>query len=265
MDFIIPQSAIEYGFRLKPGGAHGSKTMMLREARLLFAASRPETGFEELKRLVLDENVLLKDTFSNREDVFHRLGDLYGLRTELPLYRALRILWEASELEQPLLTLLCALARDPLLRSTAPLVLEQPEGAVVTAAMLEAALESAFPERYSAKTRLSISQNTTASWVQAGYLHGTQRKVRQRPVAGPASTAYALLLGFLCEARGTLLMETTWAGVLSMPPCNIDSLAMAAAQRGWIDYRRLGSVADIGFSYLLQERSRPFGGIDGKY
>jgi len=239
--------------------------MMLREARLLFAASRPETSFDELKRLVLDENVLLKDTFSNREDVFQRLGDLYGLRTEIPLYRALRSLWDASEQEQPLLALLCALARDPLLRSTALIVLEQPDGASVTAAMLESALVAAFPERYAATTRLSISQNTTASWVQAGYLSGMQHKVRRRPVAGPATVAYALLLGFLCETRGTLLLETTWASLLDLPPGGIDSLAVAAAQRGWIDYRRLGSVADISFSYLLKEHGKPLGGIDGRY
>ena len=105
MGFSIPHSATEYGFRLKPGGAHGSKTMMLREVRLLFAASRPESSFEELQRLVVEENVLLKDTFSNREDVFKRLSDLYGLRSDVLLYRVLRSLWDTSEQEQPLLAL----------------------------------------------------------------------------------------------------------------------------------------------------------------
>ncbi len=265
MDFNIPESATEYGFRLTPGGAHGSKTMMLREARLLFAASLPETSFEGLQRLVLEENVLLKDTFANRVDVFKRLGDLYGLRTNLPLYHVLRDLWETSEQEQPLLALLCALAREPLLRATAPVVLEQPEGAVVTPAMLATALETAFPERYGAKTLLSMSQNTTASWAQAGALTTTLRKVRRRPIAGPASAAYALLLGFLCGARGTLLLETAWMQALEVAPDSIDSLAVAASQRGWIDYRRLGNVADIGFSYLLQKRSEASGGVHGRY
>jgi hypothetical protein len=131
--------------------------------------------------------------------------------------------------------------------------------------MLAAALESAFPERYGAKTLLSISQNTTASWAQAGFVTTTLRKVRRRPVAGPASAAYALLFGYLCGGRGTLLLETSWVQVLDVASGGIDSLAVAAAQRGWIDYRRLGNVADIGFSYLLQERSEPFGGVHGRY
>ena len=131
--------------------------------------------------------------------------------------------------------------------------------------MLEGALEAASPEHYSAKTKLSISQNTAASWAQAGVLSATVRKVRRRPLAGPATATYALLLGFLCGARGTLLLETTWAKVLDTAPDGLDNLAKAAAQSGWIDYRRLGNVADIGFSYLLQGHNEPLGGVHGRY
>ena len=253
MVFVIPETATEYGFRLKPGGAHGSKTMMLPEARLLFAASAPDTDFEELRRLVLEENVLLKGTQSNREEVFMRLGELYGLRQELRLYRALRLLWEAGEKEQPLLALLCALARDTILRTTASVVLNQPEGVIVPSALLAGAIETAFPERYTPKTKLSVSQNTAASWAQAGHLVGKLPKVRTRVSAGPASTAYSLLLGHLCGVRGPFLFETGWACVLDASPGNLDSLAVAASQRGWIDYRRMGSVVEISFSQLLRE------------
>jgi hypothetical protein len=77
-------------------------------------------------------------------------------------------------------------------------------------------------------------------------------RVRQRPVAGPASTAFALLLAYLCGARGTLLFDTDWANVLDTGQGGMDSLAFAASQREWIDYRRIGNVADIGFSHLMQ-------------
>jgi hypothetical protein len=161
MHFTIPASAIEYGFRIKPGGAHAGKSMMLPEVRLLFAASAPDTDFDGLRRLVCEENVLLKGTLANRAEVFNRLGDLYGLREELPLYRAMRALWEAGEQEQPLLALLCAVARDSILRATAPVVLTQPEGAVVAPAALAAAIEEAFPERYGPKTRLSMTGDSS--------------------------------------------------------------------------------------------------------
>lgn len=252
MSCLIPDSATEYGFRIKQGGAHSSKTMMLREMRLLFAASTPDTDFTELRRLTVEENVLLKATLSNRAEVWRRLTELYALKQELPLYRALRALWDSSESEQPMLALLCALARDPLLRATAPAVLEQPVCAVVSAQLLEDAVEAAFPQRYSSKTRLSISQNTTATWAQSGHLVGKLKKVRQHPVVGPAAAAFALLLAYLCDARGTLLFDTCWVEALDIDTGGIDSLAFAASRHGWLDYRRIGSVADIGFSHLLQ-------------
>jgi hypothetical protein len=251
MTFLIPESATEYGFRLKPGGAHGSKSMMLLEARLLFAASTPDTDYSELRRLAIDDNVVLKNTLSNREDVLNRLGDLYGLRQELRLYRTLRTLWDTAEQDQPLLAILCALARDPLLRATADAVLDQPIGVVVPTTSLETAIEVAFPQKYSPKTRLSVSQNTGASWAQAGHLVGKVGKVRNSVNAGPAAAAYALLLGHLCGVRGALLYETGWAAVLDTPPGALDGLAFAASQRGWVDYRRIGSVVEIGFSYLM--------------
>lgn len=253
MSFSIPESATRYGLRTKPGGAHGSKTMMLQDMRLLFAASAPDTEYAGLRRLVVEENVLLKATVSNREDVFGWLSSLYGLQQELLLYRALRVLWQAGEQEQALLALLCALARDTVLRATAQTVLEQPEGVVVAPDTLAAAIETVFPERYGPKTKLSMSQNTAASWAQVGHLVGKTPKVRKRVTPGPASIALALLLGHLCGARGRSLFETGWARVLDTSPGGLDSLAFAASQRGWIDFRSMGDVVEIGFTHLLGE------------
>ena len=253
MPFSVPPFATQYGLRTKPGGAHVSKTMMLPDVRLLFAASTPDTDFAELRRLVLEDNVLLKATVANRKEVLSRLSDLYGLRLELLIYRSLRILWQAGEQEQPLLAVLCALARDTILQSTAEPVLAQAIGAVVAPATLAAAIEAAFPDRYSIKTKLSMSQNAGSSWTQAGHLVGKVPKVRTRVEAGPAATAYALLLGHLCGARGIGLFDTEWVRVLDATPGGMDSLAFEASKRGWIDYRRIGNVVEIGFSHLIGE------------
>ena len=253
MPFFVPVSATEYGLRTKPGGAHVSKTMMLPEVCLLFAASLPDADYTELRNLVIQDNVLLKATISNRKEVFGRLMDLYGLRQELLIYRALRTLWQAGEQEQPLLAVLCALARDTILQATAEQVLGQPEGAVVSPLTLAASIEATFPDRYTPKTILSMSQNTAASWAQSGHLVGKLPKVRTRVTAGPASTAYALLLGHLCGVRGAALFETEWVRVLDTAPGGLDSLAFAASQRGWVDYRRIGNVVEIGFRHFIGE------------
>ena len=249
---IITEDALRYGFTITPVGTHTSKTMMLAELTRLLAASPPETGYAEMRRLVVDANVTLKATAVTRRDTFNRLAQLYALRLEKIVFRALRDLWDLNVEERPALAILCALARDPLLRATAPIVLDAEEGAAVTPQMLEAAVESAYPGRYSPAVRASTGRNTISSWAQSGHLVGHRTKTRVRLQPGPAATAYALLLGYLCGDRGVALLGTFWAGVLDTTPTVLDGLAFAAHQRGWLDYRRLGDVAEIDFRFLLR-------------
>src|SRR5438309_3395010 len=141
-DPVVPGAAAGFGFAVSPIGTHSSKTMMLREMSLLIGASDDGATYADLHLLAVEENVILKSTLSNRKEVLKRLRELYGLRREITLYRALRDLWPYAGAEQPLLAFLCAAARDPLLRATAPLMLEQPEGAAVPPQMLEAEVEA---------------------------------------------------------------------------------------------------------------------------
>jgi hypothetical protein len=64
--------------------------------------------------------------------------------------------------------------------------------------------------------------------------------------------AYALLLGYLCGGRGEGLFQTLWVRLLDAPGRTIEDQALAASQRGWIEYRRSGGVTDVGFRYLLR-------------
>lgn len=251
----ITEGALGYGFVISPIGTHTSKTMMLTELSRLFAASLPEIGYAELRRLVVEDNVTLKATVVTRKDTFRRLAQLYALRPERVVYRALRDLWPTSAVEQPVLALLCALARDPLLRATAPVVLNAAEGDVLTPQLLEAAIDAHFPGRYSPIVRARVGQNTISSWAQSGHLVGHRTKTRVRLQPGPAATAYALLLGCLCGDRGTALLDTFWSKVLDSTPTALDGLAFAAHQRGWLNYRRIGPVAEIDFPFLLRPES----------
>jgi hypothetical protein len=252
MQIFVPEAALAYGFRNEPRGTHTSRTMMFREASTLFAATDAATSYEAMRQLVIDDNITLKNTLSTRKETFRRLAELYGLRSDILLYRALRDLWEAAPEEQPLLAMLCALARDPLLRVTAPFVLELPEGQPVTRFQVEEQVRAAYPDRYRPGILTGLGRRTISSWKQAGHLRGRLHKVRARAISGPASAAYALLLGYLCDLRGTFLFETVWAKTLDTSAENLDALAFGASQRGWLDYRRLGDVCELRFSHLMR-------------
>ena len=257
MHDTIPEIALPFGLSNGFLGTHTCRTMMLKELTLLLEASAPDATHAQLRELVIDENVTLKATLATRKKTWKHLSELYTLKRELVVFRALRDLWGSNLEERPLLALLCVAARDPLLRATVPAVLPLAPGTSVTPQTLEARIHETFPDRFNKLVQSGIARNTISSWAQSGHLAGKVKKTRSRAVSGPATTAYALLLGYLCGVRGTLLFETPWATLLDASEPTLDSYAFAAAQRGWLDYRRMGNVADISLSFLLREEAIP--------
>lgn len=254
--YLVPDAALPLGFSNGPGGPHDSRTIMLADLQALLAASPPDAPYLEYARAIVEENALGKRTVANRKGTFGRLRELYALSPEVPVFLGLRTFWDANPEAQPMLALLCASARDPLLRATAPLVLQTPQGEVVTRESLSVALGEAFPSRYSQKSLVSNAQNTASSWRQSGHLQGRVKKIRSRAVAQPESTAYALYLGYLCGAGGEALFSTFWARLLDAPAHALHEQAKIAAQRGWIAYRSLGGVTEVEFPHLPRAEGR---------
>ena len=253
MSIQVPALSNEYGFVNEPVGAHSSRTMMLADLRLLLAACPQSSSLEEYRSAIVEENVLLKKTVATRKASFRWMRELYALDRKIHLFRALRDLWDDDIQAQPLLALLCAVARDPLLRSTAESILAIPIGETVTREMMMDAVNVGFPDRYSPKTLKSTGQNIISSWQQAGLLSGKLHKVRVMAQCRPASVAYALLLGYLSSARGEALFRTLWCRLLDAPAHVLHEQALAASQRGWIEYRHMGDVTEVGFRYLLRK------------
>lgn len=206
----------------------------------------------EYKDAVVGQNVLGKRTLNSRQRSFRYLRELYGLDPGILLFRALRDLWDADPAEQPLLAMLCALARDPSLRATAQAILPLPSGQSVTANDLAQALMDRYPGSYSLAVASKVGRNAASSWTQSGHLCGHNKKVRTSPVSGPSSAAYALLLGHFDGAVGGALLESFWTQVLNVPLSVVLEYAMTASQRGWIELRHGGGVTDITFRHLLR-------------
>ena len=251
----IPASATHYGFIADGLGAHSSRTIMLAELRLLLATCAPNTDYEGYVEAILVDNVLLKRTDATRRESVRRLRELYGLANEVVVFRALKDLWLDEPDAQPMLALLCALARDPVLRATAPLVLEATTGEVVTPSSISSAVAKSFPAKLNATTLANIGRNAASSWTQSGHLHGRTNKVRVAARSHPASTTYALFLGYLCGGRGEALFQTAWSRMLDTSLESLHEQAFSASQRGWLEYRHAGAVTEVGFSHLLRKEA----------
>jgi|GEM_PF-249960 len=236
---------------VRPGGtALTSRTIMLAELRNLFAQIPADAPPAEYRRAIVDENLLSKPTLSTRKETFSRLRQLYGLDTELTLFRILRLLWTYDD-AQPLLAGLCALARDRLLRATATVMLERMSGDILTSAVLAQAVEQVYPGNYNGTTCSAIGRHALSSWQQTGHLTTTKEKHRILVQSTPAVLTYALLLGYLEGGRGEALFATPWTHLLDTTTSLLHDQAQVASRRGLLTFRHAGGVVDVDFRLLL--------------
>ena len=188
---------------------------------------------------------------SNRWLTARHLADFYALDHGVTVFRVLRFFWGLDVPSRPMLALLCAQARDALLRLSTKKVLDTKPGETLTSEDFVNFFNHELPGRFSAAMTLSLAQNIGATWTQAGFFKGKVHKVRTRPVVTPATATYALALGYLCGLRGQVLLESFWARLLDVNRDGGVALAREAAKRGWLDFKGSGNVFEVNFPQLL--------------
>lgn len=223
---------------------------MLSELAELLSALPASTERADYRARIVDDNLLGKATTATRRLTNQRLGELYGLEPRLPLFRAMRAAWAADELGRPLIALLCALARDPLLRATAPAVLALPQGAELVRATFLDSIREAVGPRLNEAVLDKVARNAASSWSQSGHLKGRVRKLRTPVAPTPGSLAVALWLGSLEGLAGEGLLESRWTGVLDRAGRELVPMVLQAKQLGLIHARVGGGVTEIDASPL---------------
>jgi len=239
------------GFRWGDRGTHTSRTIMLDELDALL--SRMGAGGErrDYAFVVTEENCLGKQTAATRKLSLQRLRELYALDPEIPMFRALRDLWPIDTASHPLLAILAALARDPLLRATASTVLGTATGDEVSRRRFTEDMSRQVGGRFNDSTLDKIIRNASSSWTQSGHLEGRVRKIRCQVQATPVACAYALLLAYLAGRRGRLLFESPFASVLDTPPDDLLLVAAEAKRLGLLNLKQSGTTIDVTFPDLL--------------
>lgn len=259
--YEIHDDPLPFGFKAGDKGAHTSRTIMLLELGMLFASCPDALSREEYAGAALHDNCLEKRTSATRKLTLQRLSELYGLDSEIPLARVMKFFWFEESAGHPLLALLLALARDPLLRATAAPVLQMYAGEELSRQTLTDAVTAAVGDRLNDSTLDKVVRNASSSWTQSGHLEGRVRKIRREVQPGPAVVAYALFLGYCTGRRGSSLFETPWTLVLDRPITGLISLAGEAKRRGWLDMNQAGGIIEISFNRILTDNERRlFGG-----
>jgi hypothetical protein len=229
------------GIKSAGGGPHQSKTMMFADLASVFASGQ----IENPAGAIVGNNLLGKPSSRAREAALYRLHQLYGVGGKDPIWRILQGLWSRETSERPLLALLTALARDPLLRDGASAGLDASPGEQVRWPEIATAFEAANPGRLSEKMAKSLAQNAASSWTQAGFLRGAVRKERVRSNPTPIVAAFAALLSSLCGFGGRRLLECRWMSVLDRPVEDRLALLRQAEGLGLVRVRSAGDVFEV--------------------
>jgi len=241
-----------FGFSFERVSPHCSRTIMLDELNSLFErVSQSDAKKSDYYKAIVYENCLAKRSVKTRVLTFRHLVNLYALDSPVLLFRALRFFWQRDPDGRALHALLCAYARDSVLRSATEFIINTPEGATVTREALEKLIDDSESGRFSQATLKSTAQNINASFTKSGHLVGKARKVRSRARATAGSTAYALFLGYLCGVRGRELFETEFAKLLDCPFDRLLELTEEASRKGWIVSKRIGTVIEVLFPNLI--------------
>ena len=167
------------------------------------------------------------------------------------LFRSLRFFWDRDPPGQPLLALLGAYARDPLLWASWPFIRSHEPGARVSRQALETFMDTLEPDRLSAVTLTTLAQHINGSWTQSGHLAGRAHKIRSRAVTSPGRVCLALVLAHLSGLRGALLFSSEFCQVLDCSVDTLMSLAKDASRRGWITMKRIDPVVEVTFPQRL--------------
>ncbi len=254
MTHLTNNGLSSFGFTFQKGGVHLARTMMLEDLESLLDYV-PDVNAERTDyfKAVVDDNCLAKRSVETRKLTERHLTELYALDPQVTIFRALRYFWKRDSASRPLLALLCAYARDSLLRMSAPFILGLHQGDGVQRLELEEYIENTYPGRFSKAMLKSLAQNINSTWTKSSHLIGRVNKFRTKTQSAPGSVSYGLLLGYLRGERGKSLFETEYMKLLDCPLGESIALAEVAALKGWIDFKRLGDVIEVLFPNLLTD------------
>ena len=239
------------GLKAHAKGTHSSRTIMLQDLAAVLSATRDDARRPEYIAAITESNCLGKPTGSTRRLSAQRLSELYILDPSLPLYRVFRRLWDQDVAGRPLLAIVLAVARDPLLAATAEPVLSLPVGAEYQREASRQALRRVAGERFNSSILDKVLRNTASSWTQSGHLQGRTFKKRCAVKATVGSAVLALYLGYLTGFRGSDLFASGWFRLLDCTPSRARELALEAKRLGLIDLRIAGDVVDLKLDRLV--------------
>jgi hypothetical protein len=220
---------------------------MFAELRIAMDNTHDLMGKDELRKILVDENLLKKESYDGRKRTYSHLLGLYGLDANNKNYQGLLKYWDKDASDLNILAMLCALSRDEALRISANYILSLSNGEIVDRSGLKHIIDENFGEKYSEKVRQSMLRNVLSSWTQSGHLKGKSKRIRDKPIVTPNSFAYACYLAYLAGFRGNRVFHSPWVKVLCLSDNEFDIIIRDINRKGLMTLKRAGDIVEVSF------------------
>jgi hypothetical protein len=240
----------KFGINFSTGGAHISKTMMLKELEAILLNVPLGSTKNEYSEAIVNRNILNKGTESTRFESMRRLRSLYCLDEGVPIFYALRKLFSIDKNSLPFLALLVVWARDPFFRSTTSSILNLSAGEEIQTSVLSNAFEAAYPGQYSLLSKGTTARNCASTWAQVGYLTGHKKKSRCLIKPTSVAVTMALYIGSSTGFHGLAVFENPWCKLLDLSADRAKSIGQEAHRIGLLNLRAIGEVVELNFPML---------------
>ncbi|MGA9796699.1 MAG: hypothetical protein WBQ17_14330 [Rhizomicrobium sp.] len=220
---------------------------MFSELALLFAGPGL---LGDIRKSVLDDNVLGKSSASGRILTLQRLSELYSFDISEVIFRVFSGLCQLDPAALPQLAILMAVARDPLLRASARSVLGLTEGSQLMRDNVRDAIASVVGTRMNPAVLDKVVRNVASSWTKSGHLSGRTIKRRHHIRANQTALAFALWLAQRAGVAAGDTFDNGWVRVLDLEPVSARKLAERAHAARLIVFRSIGESFELDTSAL---------------
>ena len=204
----------------------------------------------DVKKAIMEDNILGKATSSGRTLTLQRLKELYSFNSSSPIFRVFAGLYHRDPQALPQLALLIAIARDPLLRASAPPILGLAAGSELTRDVLRNAIRAVVGTRMNEAVLDKVVRNTASSWTKTGHLVGRTIKRRARIQPNPTAFAFALWLAQKAGFAVAELFENAWVTALDIEAVTARALAERAHAARLITFRTIGDGVELDLTPL---------------
>lgn len=209
----------------------------------------------DIRRLVIDENILAKRTLVNRQKVWKKLTERYSLTPQEPRFRDFLAHYyrEPSAGQRGLLGYLLLCANDRVVRRLGAEWLAPKLSRAGTPLRIED-LKSHFPAlvreapaiaRWTPTTRLRVFQHYLGAVRDFGFAQGTLKKRTLRPHVGSRALVYAIQLAQMEGLAPLGVLESDWMRLLGIDLDTAITRMYQLNAEGLARFRMAGAVVEL--------------------